>query len=92
MLRRDTEEHFERCIHALEVRRDTLLNELDELAQQQGISIFPSHYYYYHAYVNICLPSHLHLFAIAHFECSEELMEDIYKSKSKRPSRAARIS
>ena len=37
-MRREVEDHFERCIHSLEVRRDTLLTQLDEIAERQGIS------------------------------------------------------
>ena len=38
IVRREVEDHFERCIHSLEVRRDTLLTQLDEIAERQGIS------------------------------------------------------
>ena len=30
------DEHFERCIHALEVRQQLLLSQLDEVATHQG--------------------------------------------------------
>ena len=38
------------------------LNELHELAQQQGMSISPSYYCHYHSCINICLPLHLYMF------------------------------
>ena len=36
-MRRDIEEHFERCIHALEARQHILLSQLDQFIQHQGM-------------------------------------------------------
>ena len=38
-IRREVDEHFERCIHALEARQHTLLTYLDQIAQYQGVFI-----------------------------------------------------
>jgi hypothetical protein len=42
VIRREIEEHFERCIHALEVRRHSLINQLEQMAVQQGFTLPPS--------------------------------------------------
>ena len=36
LLRRNIEQDFERCVHALEVRKDMLLGELDIIAEEHG--------------------------------------------------------
>ena len=41
VLRREVEEHFERSIHAIEVRRHTLLTQSDEILQQGIIPFSP---------------------------------------------------
>jgi len=43
--RREIEEHFERCIHALEVRKHELVSQLDQITKQQGICINTSSCY-----------------------------------------------
>ena len=36
-LRRDIEDHFARCIHALEVRQSVLLNQLDIIQERRSM-------------------------------------------------------
>ena len=45
VIRREVEEHFERCIHALEARQHTLLTYLDQIAQYQGVFISLTSYH-----------------------------------------------
>ena len=44
VIRRGAEEHFERCMHALEARHHTLLTYLNQIAQYQGMFIFPTYH------------------------------------------------
>ena len=39
VIRREVEEHFERCMHTHEARQHTLLTYLDQIAQYQGVFI-----------------------------------------------------
>lgn len=64
-MRREIEEHFERCIHALEARQQIVIAQLNQVAEGgNSFSLFPVYYAYSIGQIKP-LPVFSHSFSIA---------------------------